>query len=108
MKYGIWLVGSLLKTKIDSIPIYNKKYIKTKIKIHKDKVYTNFENNKIPKDNEYFTCFFVILVDSILVNSDKKYYPQIFLKECKCAMKVKKIANTYKDLELSESDDDEC
>ena len=32
--------------------MYNDKDIKTTIKIYNDKVYTNFQNNKIPKDNE--------------------------------------------------------
>ena len=93
----IWgKVGSLLKKGIDSKPVYNDKYIKTKIKIYNDKVYKNFQNNKIPKDNEYFTCLSVILLNYILVNSGKKYYPQIFLKECKYATKTKKIIQLMK------------
>ena len=68
----------------------NDEYIKTKTKIYNDKVYTNFQHNKIPKDNEYCTCLSVILLDSVFVNSDKEYYPQIFLEECKYAIKNKK------------------
>ena len=65
-------------------------------------------SNKIPKHNEYFKCLSVILLDYIFVNSGKKYYPQIFLKECKYTTKNKKIINTInEDLELSETDDDE-
>ena len=59
--------------------MYNDKYIKSKIKINNDKMYRNFQNNKIPKDNEYIPFSTVLLLDSILVNLDKKYYPQIFL-----------------------------
>ena len=98
------------KKKINSEPVYNDKYIKTKIKIYNDRVYTNVQQNKIPKDIEYCACLSVILLDSILVNSDKEYYPQIFLEECKYAIKDGKIVNTInEDLELSESDksDDE-
>ena len=84
--------------------MHNDKYIKTKIKIYNDKVYANFQNNKIPKDNDYFTCLSVILLDSIFVNSNKKYYPQIFLKECKYV--IKKINTIIEDLELREFDDD--
>ena len=83
-------IGSLLKEGIDDKPVYNDKCIKTKITIYNDEVYTNFQNNKIPKDNEYFTCLSVILLDSVLVNSDKKYYSQRFLKECKYTTKNKK------------------
>ena len=37
------------------------------------KVCANLHYNKIPKDNEYCTCLSVILLDSILVNSDKEH-----------------------------------
>ena len=87
--------------------MYNDKYIKTKIKIYSNRVYTNFQYNEIRKDNEYCTYLSVTLLDSIFVYSDKKYYTQIFLEECKYAMKKKKIINAIKeDLELSESDDE--
>ena len=60
--------------------MYNDKDIKTKINVYNNTVYTNFQHNKIPKDNEYFACLFVILLDFIFVNSGKEYYPQILLK----------------------------
>ena len=87
--------------------MYNNKYIKTEIKIYKNRVYTNFQHNKIPQDNKYIACLSVILLNSIFVNSDKEYYPQIVLEECKYAIKKKKIVNTInEDLELSEFDDE--
>ena len=86
--------------------MYNDKYIKTKIKIYNDRVYTNFQHNKIPKDNEYCVCLSAILLDSIFVNSNEEYYLQILLKECKYAIKNRKIVNTIiEDLKLSESDE---
>ena len=70
-------------------------------------VYTNFQHNKIPKDDEYCTCLSVILLDSIFVNSSKEHYPQIFLEEYKCAIKDKKKRNTInEDLKLNKSDDE--
>ena len=49
--------------------------------------------------------FIWILLDSIFVNSDKEYYPKIYLEECKYAIKRKKIMNTVnEDLGLRESD----
>ena len=50
-------------------------------------MYTNFQHNKIPEDNEYCSCLSVILLDSIFVNLYKEYYPQILLEECKYAIK---------------------
>ena len=46
-------------------------------------MYTYFQNNKIPKNNKYFICLSVILLDSNFVTSDKQYYPETFLAECK-------------------------
>ena len=44
--------NNLIKEELNSELVYNDKDIKTTIKIYNDKVYTNFQNNKIPKDNE--------------------------------------------------------
>ena len=76
-------IKSLLKKVFNSELMYNGKYVKTKIKNYNDRAYTNFQHNKIPKDNEYCACLSVIILDSIFVNLNKKYYPQIFFGECK-------------------------
>ena len=46
-------IKSSIKKEFYSEPMYNDKYIKTKIKICNNRVYTNFQHNKISKDNEY-------------------------------------------------------
>ena len=83
-------IKRLTRKEFNSKPVYNDKYIKAKLKIYNNKVHTNFQYNKIPKDNEYCACLSAILLDSIFVNSDKEYYPQILLEECKYAIKNKK------------------
>ena len=51
--------------------------------------------------------FILISLDTILVNSDKEYYPQIFLEECRYMIWNRKILNAInEDLGLSESDDE--
>ena len=86
--------------------MYNDKYVKTKIKIYNNMVYTNFQHIEIPKD-KYFACLSIILLDSIFVNSQKEYYPQILLEECKYVVKNKKIVSTInEDLELSKFHDE--
>ena len=46
------------------------------------------------------------MLDSV-VNADKKYRPQIFLKECKYEIKNRKIMNTInKQLKLDKTEDD--
>ena len=50
----IWeRVSNLIKIKFDSEPVYgdNDKHIKTKIKIYEDKINTNLQSKKVPKEN---------------------------------------------------------
>ena len=71
---GIWnKIKGLFKKEFDREPVNNDKCIKTKIKIYNDRVHTNFQYNKIPKDNQYCPYLSVILLHSIFVNSDKEY-----------------------------------
>ena len=58
----------------------NDKYIKTKIKICNNRIYTHFHVNKMPKDNEYCACLWVILLDFV-VKTNNNYDPEIFLAE---------------------------
>ena len=44
--------------------IYNKKYLKTKLKPYERKTNTNFHNCKISKEGSYCVCLSVILVES--------------------------------------------
>ena len=58
------------------------KYIKTQIKTYADITITNFHNEKMPKEKVPCKCLSIIMLDSV-IESDKKYYPQTFLEECK-------------------------
>ena len=62
----IWeRVNSLMNIEFDSEPVYgdNDKYIKTKIKSYGDNVNTNFQGNKIPKENASYKCLSLIMLD---------------------------------------------
>ena len=83
------------------------KYIETKIKTYKDSIITNFYNKnkskKIVEEKVPHKCLSIIILDSIIY-AYEKYYPQIFLEECKYAKENIKTKN-YIDKELkSESD----
>ena len=62
------------------------KYIKTKIRAYKDSTTTIFYNKskseKILEEKVPHKCLSVIILDSIIY-AYEKYYPQIFLEECK-------------------------
>ena len=40
--------SNIIKNEFDSKPLYNKKYLKTKIIFYNGKINTNFHNDKIP------------------------------------------------------------
>ena len=48
-----------MNIKFDSEPICgdNDKYIKTRIKLYGDKVNTNFQDKRMPKENASYKCF---------------------------------------------------
>ena len=82
-KYNtIWdKVSADIKKEFDSEPVYNKAFLKRRIKSHGDEV-TGFYDKKIPKIDCSHTCLAVINLDSAL-KKDDNYYSQVFLKECK-------------------------
>ena len=104
----IWgKVGNLLNIEFDSEPVYGDvdKYIKTKIKIYGDRVNTNFQGQKVPKENASYKCTSLIMLDSV-IRINKKYYPQTLLEECKHVIRKNKLENLINhDLTLSSSDE---
>ena len=49
---AIWTKIENLKTiELDALPVYDKKYLKTKIRTSDDKVYTNFRDLNVPEDD---------------------------------------------------------
>ena len=56
----IWnKISSVMNIKFDGDPVYgdNKKLIKVKTKLYVDKVYTNFQDKKVRKENTSYRCF---------------------------------------------------
>ena len=101
----------LMSINFDTKTVYGNddKYIKTKIKTYKDSITTNFYNKngseKIPEEKGPHKCLSIIILDSIIY-AYEKYYPQVFLEECKYVQEKIKTKN-YIDEELkSESDND--
>ena len=61
-------------------PVYNGKYLKTKIKHYESKVCKNLDDDRIPKEGFHFICLSLILIDSVL-KAGKSYYSQLFFEE---------------------------
>ena len=105
-KYSkIWeKISNLMNIEFDSESVYgdNDKYIKAKIK---DRVNTNFQGKKVPKENASYKCLSLIMLDSV-IRVNKKYYPQTLLKECKYVIRKNKMDNLINDdLDLKSSDE---
>ena len=77
----IWeKISNLLDIKFDSEPVYGDvdKYIKTKTKMFGDRVNTNFQGKKVPRENASYKYLSLIMLDFV-IRVNKKYYPQPLL-----------------------------
>ena len=94
-------IKSILNVKLHSQPIYDDKYIKTKVKTFNNSIDTLFSGNEIPKERIHYICISTICIDSVL-KRDKKNYPQVYLEQCKYKIKRKELVNFIDDeLDLS-------
>ena len=83
----IWnVIKNKLNIKFLSQPVYENKYLKTKVREFDGNIKTNVLGNNIPKENTYYTACRAI--DSI-IKMNKNNYSQVYLEECK--YKVNKL-----------------
>ena len=68
-----------------------------------DGQYTLFDGGEIPKEKIEYTCTACISIDSVL-KIDKKYYPQVYLEQCKYKVKKREI-ESFIDYEIDLSSD---
>ena len=92
----IWnVIKNKLNIKFHSQIIYENKYLKTKVRQFDSSIKTNFLDNGLPGENTYYTCFACITIDSV-IKMNKKYYPQVYLEECKYKAKKNKYTKICK------------
>ena len=95
--------------KFHSEPVYDKKYLKTKVREYDGVIKTNFLGNDVPKENMHYTCIACIIIDSVM-RMERKNYPQVYLEQCKYKIKktqISRFINTKLELDSesgSESD----
>ena len=103
----IWeKIEKLMKIHFGSKPVYgdDNKYIKTKIKTYEKSIITNFHNKKSPKEKAPCKSLSIIRIDSV-IKTNKKYYPQPLLEECKYIQEKMKTENyIVEELEKSKSE----
>ena len=80
------------------MPVYDEKYIKAKVRKFNGVIQLNFWGDKTPKESVHHTCIACITIDSVM-KIEKKNYPQVYLEECKCKIRKKRMSE-FKDIEL--------
>ena len=69
----IWTkIEDLKGIELNALPVYDNRYIKTKLITYGDKVHTNFRSLNMPEDGVECESFKIISIDSLLVY-EKKY-----------------------------------
>ena len=87
----IWgKIKDKINIKFHSMPVYDKKYIKAKVREFNGVIKTNFLGDEVPKENEHYTCIACITIDSVM-RMEKKNYLQVYLRECKYRVKKAKM-----------------
>ena len=76
---AIWTkIEDFKNIKLNGLPAYDHRYLKTKTRIYDDKVYNNFCGSNLPESDIEGESFTVISIDSLFVYN-KKYYLQVYL-----------------------------
>ena len=78
----IWdKIKNKLSIKFHSMPVYDEKCIKAKVREFDGVIKTSFLGNKIPKENKHYSCIAFVTIDSAM--RIEKIYLQVFLEDCK-------------------------
>ena len=77
--------------KFHSMPIYDEKNIKAKVREFNGAIRANVLDDKIPKESMQYIFIACITIDSV-TRMEKKNYPQVYLEECKHRIKKTKMS----------------
>ena len=74
-KYNeIWnKIKKTFNIKFHSMPVYDEKYIKTKVKEFNGVVKTNILGDEIPKENVHYACIACITINSVITKIIQKF-----------------------------------
>ena len=79
---SIWTnIEDFKNIELDFLPVYDNRYIKTKIRTYGDKVYTNIRSFKVSQDGVECESFTVISIN-FLPLSNNKFYLKVYLDNC--------------------------
>ena len=61
------------------MPVYDEKYMKANVREFNGVTKINFLGDKVPKENEHYTCIACITINSVM-RMEKKNYSQVYLE----------------------------
>ena len=77
--HEIWdKIKEALNTKLHSMPVYDEKYIKAKVRKFNGVIKTNFLGVEIPKENVHGACIACITIDSVMRMEKKVLFTSLF------------------------------
>ena len=101
---NIWdKIKEKLNIKFHSIPVYDKTYIKAKVREFDPVIKTNFLGDGVPKENMHYTCITCLTIDSVM-RMEKKNYSQFYLEERKYKVEKNTMSRFINTKLNSESD----
>ena len=59
-------IKKLLSVEFDSQPVYDEKYIKSRVETLEDKVIKKFTDSESRKENDHYLCIAAICIDSVI------------------------------------------
>ena len=72
------LIKNKLNIKFYCMPVYDKTYIKAKVREFDGKIERNVLGNKVPGENMYFACIACITIDSAM-KMGKTFFSILFI-----------------------------
>ena len=82
-------IKKTLNIKFHSIPVYDEKYTKVKVKKSNGVVNINLLDDEVLKEGVHHNCIACISTD--FLEQKKQNYPQVYLEDCKYRAKKKKM-----------------
>ena len=67
----------MLNINLNALPVYDGRYIKTKIGTYVDDVYTNFHGLNVPEIGAEYETFIIIYIDLLLFGGSKYHLQDI-------------------------------
>ena len=90
---AVWTkIEDLKNIELNALSTLDDRYIRTKIRISGNKVYTNFRVLNVLENDAEYESFTVTSIDSLLVQ-EKKYYLKVYLDNCVSKIVKKRIAD---------------